>query len=702
MRRGFFLLLAGAVMSAHSPVWATDPGEEQTGDSQLGITEEFDKMFSSPYQEADYYRTDRLLLTATKHIMEARKAPAIASVITEADIRYMGARSLLDILKRVPGIGVGISDLPTKQAIEVRGVRTKNTEKILFLINGHRMNNNLTGSAINIIDDLAVENIHQVEIVRGPGSALYGANAFVAVINIVTKSVEDFEGVQLTAGAGDFSTQHYNVVFGHEGDEVSVTGSFDYFDTNGAASLIEADAQTVNDAAQGTRASLAPGTTSEWENKKDLSLSLSYGDFTLNGRVIDKEKGPYIGVGRALNDETVQQFTHVSGSLEYSKRFEDVLDLNVRLYADTFDWDTYWEIFPEGFAGIYTTGYIGNPVTTNDTFGVDITGNYLYNDHLLTLGCNVEQARQHLTQSFNNFTNPGGAVLNTTATANFNQDVDRSFWALYIQDVWQIRPDLSLTLGLRHDNYSDFGGTTNPRLGLVWELNEQLTMKLLYGSAFRAPTFTEQFTINNPAEVGSENLEPETIDTYEASVEYHFTKNYSLSVNYFHNVIDDLITLGAKTSPTAPAPYINRAGQTTVDGVEVEFIADFGRDKYGYLNFSFQDTEDEEGNPLADVAEVKGNIGVNYGINQYLNFNANLNWIGERRRSSDDIRDDLESAALVDITLIAHNFYDALELRASIYNLLDEEYLDPSPNLLIPNDYPNNARTFVLEARYTF
>ncbi len=227
-------------------------------------------------------------------------------------------------------------------------------------------------------------------------------------------------------------------------------------------------------------------------------------------------------------------------------------------------------------------------------------------------------------------------------------------------------------------------------------------MKFLYGSAFRAPTFTEQYAINNPSEIGNENLKPETIDTYEVSVGYDITKQYAVQVNCFRNEIKDLITLGPKPSATEPAPYINRPGETTVNGVELELTADIGRNKYAYANVSYQDAEDFEGNELPDVADWKANLGINWKLGQFFNINGNLNWIGERSRPEGDTRDNLASATLVDVTLIAKNFYKSLEFRASVYNVFDEDYRDPSPNPLVPNDFPNNVRTFVLEARYTF
>lgn len=183
--------------------------EESLTDEQK--MEQVRKYFESPYQEEDFFRTDRLLLTATKRNIPVRKAPAIATVITQDEIRYMGARNLRDVLKTIPGIGVSRNEFGIFM-YEVRGIRTQLSEKILVMIDGHTVNKSIiTGSALyRIFDDMPVKNIKRIEIIRGPGSALYGANAFVAVINIITRNAVDISGVELTGGGGSFDTGSIN------------------------------------------------------------------------------------------------------------------------------------------------------------------------------------------------------------------------------------------------------------------------------------------------------------------------------------------------------------------------------------------------------------------------------------------------------------------------------------------------------------
>ncbi len=112
-----------------------------------------------------------------------------------------------------------------------------------------------------------------------------------------------------------------------------------------------------------------------------------------------------------------------------------------------------------------------------------------------------------------------------------------------LQDEWQLADDWQLTAGVRYDEYSDFGGTINPRAALVWDINQQLTSKLLYGRAFRAPTFSEQGNQNNPVLLGNRNLRPETINTYEWAFDYRPVSSLRTAVNLYYYQIESLISV---------------------------------------------------------------------------------------------------------------------------------------------------------------
>ncbi len=221
-------------------------------------------------------------------------------------------------------------------------------------------------------------------------------------------------------------------------------------------------------------------------------------------------------------------------------------------------------------------------------------------------------------------------------------------------------------------------------------------LKLLYGSAFRAPSFIELYNANNPAETGNSDLNPEKIDTFEVSIGYEFANHYSTNITYFRSVIDDTIKVGPD------AVYAN-TGKVKIDGVEVELKVNFKESHYGYVNYTYQyPRDDETGSRVIDVAAHKGNVGVNFELGKHLNVNSNLLVVGPRRRASVDIRDKLTGYELLDLTLIGKNFFRTAEFRASIHNLLDDDYADPAVVGTVANDYPRKGINFTIDFRYKF
>jgi len=245
---------------------------------------------------------------------------------------------------------------------------------------------------------------------------------------------------------------------------------------------------------------------------------------------------------------------------------------------------------------------------------------------------------------------------------------------------------INLTAGVRHDNYSEFGGTTNPRAGLVWGFLENADLKLLYGRAFRAPDFAELYTDNNLANMGNPDLDPETIETYEAGVIFRPSNNFSIDLNYFYNKIDDLIFIDSSSSPG----LFSNGGKQEVDGIELVLRGKYTPDNYWQLAYTHQDPRDREtGEELPDVPSNRASGSINYGLTKYINLHTDILWTDKRPRQSGDTRDDTPAYTTVDIAVTAKNFYKTLEIQGTIHNLFDEDYVDPDrsgANQFIPND----------------
>ncbi|MFC1844578.1 TonB-dependent receptor plug domain-containing protein [Thermodesulfobacteriota bacterium] len=699
-----------------SQATATEQNQEPPPLSEEQKMEQIKGFFESEYQEVDYFRTDRLLLTATKRNIPIRKAPAIATVITQEEIRYMGARNLRDVLTMVPGIGVSKNEFGIYM-YEVRGIRTPLSEKILVMIDGHSLNKSIiTGSALyRIFQDMPVKDIKQIEVIRGPGSALYGANAFVAVINIITRDAVDISGVELSGSLGNFHTGEINLVGGKiYNNGFQVSGSLDYFMSNGENFLIEEDALH----AQGLSFfSSAPGYAFTEIEKTDIFLKASYKDLAFKGHYISHRFDAfYIGFSHVLTDDSSDPVTNFWSEVTYSPKLTDRLQTTFKAYFDFYEQDTLAEIMPEGFLGIFPDGMFAGPKCKNQTIGGEMQVDYdPSNDNHFVVGAMYERTRQYDVKQLANFNPltgaplPSGQVEDVSDILNWNIEEDRNVWALYFQDEWSIKENLTFTAGVRHDHYSEFGGTTNPRFGLVWGFIEKADLKLLYGEAFRAPNFAELYNLPNPVVWGNPNLNPETIKTYEVSTTFRLKRHFTVDLNYFHNDIEDLIVWGPPTIASGTTPVYINAGSAEVDGVEVILSGNYTSDDYWKLTYTYQNPEDGNGVSLRDVPKHRATAGINLGLTDYLTIHADVLWTGTRPRFVDDSRLDMGQHTVLNMTLTADNFFKNLEIQLAVYNILGEDYEDPDSSVndtqplpYIPNDFPREGRTIWGELRYTF
>ncbi|MEW6595139.1 MAG: TonB-dependent receptor [Thermodesulfobacteriota bacterium] len=660
-----------------------------------------EEMFDSPFTEEMYYRADRLLLTATKRQTSLRKAPATATVVTSEEIRNMGARNIRDVLQMVPGLGVSINEQGVHM-FEMRGIRTTLSEKILVMIDGHSINRNYVGSALAyVLDDLGVEHIKQVEIIRGPGSALYGANAFVGVINIITKERDDVESLEMAASGGSFDTRKLHLLGGASLEELEILGSVDHWNTNGDNLRID------RDRISGTAASTAPGDAGTANEQTDFFLKAMYKNFSFRGQYLTKHRGTLVGFNYALTDENDWQVDNFWGELGYHAALTDSLLANIKIYFDQFEQDAKLELFPEGYRGLFPDGVLGQPLLKNRTKGSEVQFDYdLSTANHLILGIMYEKNEQFDVRHFTNYDtatgDPALPLQDVSATGNFNRDTGRELWAFYLQDEWAIRDDLDMTIGLRYDHYSDFGDTFNPRIGLVLELFPGADLKLLYGEAFRAPNFVELYNANNPVIVGNPALEPEEIKTYEAGIGVDLGRTLTANVSFFYSTIDKLI---AWDTSTAPARYTNRGG-AQVDGVELTLDGVYSKNTYWKASYSYQDPKDDSGNArLPDVPSQRATLGVNYSFSQYLAAHVDVLWTGKRPRSTGDTRPDMPSYTTVDLTVTAKNLYDNLELQGSIHNLFDTRYSDPDTSgsqQFLPDDFPRDGISVLGTIRYRY
>ncbi len=197
-----------------------------------------------------------------------------------------------------------------------------------------------------------------------------------------------------------------------------------------------------------------------------------------------------------------------------------------------------------------------------------------------------------------------------------------------------------------------------------------------------------------------EKIKPEKIRTFEAGLSYAVNSHIKSSVNYFNNDVKDLIVLKTLESSENVSQYEN-FGKAHIQGVEMETKVDLSKGNYLFMNYTFQEAEDDDGNDLPLTAQHKGNFGVNVHYWKYLNTNLSTFVSGTRSRGKDDDRDDLPAFALLNLSMIGKEFFKTMEIQGTVFNLLDKDYSDPGP-VSIQDDLPRPERTFFIGLSYQF
>jgi len=321
----------------------------------------------------------------------------------------------------------------------------------------------------------------------------------------------------------------------------------------------------------------------------------------------------------------------------------------------------------------------------------------------------IDKVTEEKNFGFNPFTGmiilPGDPLVDVSDTPLvFLTEDERENHYLYVQDVWLLDNDWELTAGLRYDNYSDFGSTTNPRIALVWSTSYKLTSKFLYGEAFRAPSFAQTRAINNPLILGNLDLKPEEIESYELAFDYRPNYQLTLNTNFFYYNWTDIIQFVPDLSGSTRTAQ--NAGEQTGYGMEFEVNWSATENLTITSNFSIQDSTDETLDvPASKSPEKQFYLRGDWVLPGEWRVDMQANWVMDRNRMVGDSRPEIDDYIIVDVS-VRKQLTKSFEVGLTINNAFDEDAREPSPNSapmpFIPNDLPLSGRTVLGEIRYNF
>ena len=667
MRRSFFPL-SMTIFSLNVAYAETDPS--------------MDRLLELPFEEL----VDMEIISATKVATKLSVAPSTVTTYGYQEIKDLGARTLSDILVLVPGVHIQVKG-NNRQKIWVRGVQSEFNNKIAMYIDNIPVRNAFNEFPID--EELPIESIKKVEIIRGPGSALYGANAFAAVINVYTFKPGERENlVKFGIGENDTVLGYFSagtnlsdiadVVL--EGKWLTTDGRKPNYDRKGNENSRSGEQQLGH-----IRFKLSA-------LDKDLLFSASYNNFD-NTRVDKSEP--------IENDRVYESMRF---SLAYAHQFSNWgVDFNT-YYTQSKRLET--EIrFPilEGAVQTRESQFID----TTELIGFYSAVNYqAFESNQLVLGVDVK--RERLLES--KFSNSLSDEVFSFVQPDY-QDLSLLDAGLFLQDSqYFFDKKMQLTVGLRYDMLELFENQFSYRVGLTHAFTDNISAKILYGTAYRSPSFLE-FT-RSPE--GSELPDVETMQTIEAQVGYH-SKILQLSLTAYYNNYKDFISRKNSfhsSDETRDTEVFSNIDNQRVTGVELEskYLVTPHWDVFLNASWAYAKSlnEDEKLPLLADwtvTSGVEWHRSFSFGE---IRFNNHIVSYGHRRDWSDDLwnegqqqrypnRDDDFNDAFV--TLNSSLLYtiqvrkkQTLEFSLTAHNLLDEDYytqtLSP-PNPDLPATFDN-------------
>lgn len=664
------------------------------------------------------YGDRNFISIATGARQPIQRAPAVASVITAEDIAAMGATDLDAVLEAVPGIHVSRASVRYAGTYLIRGIGggTQSNAEVLLLQDGVPMTTMFNGDKGAAWRGTPVGNIARIEVIRGPGSALYGADAYAGVINIITKTAREAPGTEIGAGAGSYRSWDSWM---HHGGQVGPVGVAAYLrvgTSEGFKGTIPADAQTRNDQRFGTRASLAPGGLNTGYDAVDASLNLNWGEWRAHAayKLRDNlESGA--GVSSALIPDAAGRAEVATASLGWNApRFSGDWGLgwSASFLHYRFTHPDHLMLLPPGTVlstGSFPDGLIGGPNQWERQARISAFATWTgLANHSWRFGAGHDDLDLYKTRTFKNYVLnaagvpvPAGPVADYSDIQPFIRPQARQVTYAYLQDECRLAPDWTLTAGLRRDNYSDFGGTTNPRLALVWDAAYDLTAKLLYGSAFRAPSFNEQYGIN-PVANGNPGLKPATVRTLEAALAWQLRPDARINLSVFRYAMKDIIQLVANPAPAPGSTYQN-AGRQTGSGMEIEATWDAGRQWRFAGHYAYQRSQNEEGGHDAGYApHHRLYLRAEWRFAPGWELDGQVNGVAARRRAVGDTRRPVADYATADLTLRSVRSRQGWQVAASIRNLFDADAREPTlAGSPITDDLPLPRRSFWLQGSYT-
>lgn len=618
------------------------------------------------------------VFAAARYEQKVTEAPSFVTVITDKEIKEFGYRTLAEALRGVTGFYT--TNDREYVRLGVRGYARPGDwgNRILVMVNGHYYNEDIFGATYS--DNtfgIDLDLVKRIEIIRGAASALYGTNALFAVINVITKTGEELEGVNAAIEYGTNNAIKPLISIGKKlrnNSNVLISGS--QFNSDGFKRLYfpEFDNPPAGD---GWAVDL------DHENAYRLFANVNHEGISVFANTCYRKKAfPTAVYGTIFNDSRASD-TDKRSFIEakfQSKFSEDKAGL-VRVYYDNYN-----------YVGDYPTDY--PPPTLNrdndegSWVGSEIQLNWdITPANKLIVGSEYQDHFQVYQKNFDVET--GVTYLDDNHPFNI--------WSIYLQDEIKTN-NVALTLGLRDDNHPDFGSVLNPRVGLVFNPAGDHYLKFLYGKAFRAPTPFEKYYNDGLSSKSNLTLKPEIINGYEFVYEQGSLLDLYSALSIYKNYVSDIIT--QVIDPSDSLLQYQNVDKVSTNGVDLNLRKTFGGGAYGHISYSYQKAINENtGQILTNSPENSGNLGLVFPVlSRKTTLASELIYLDKRLTLGGNY---VQPYLLANLTLRTEGLF-GLETTLKINNLFDAQYADPASGEHSMDTIAQDGRTYSIKVSRTF
>ena len=590
------------------------------------------------------FAEEEMVYTSSKYLQPLSQSPSTITVITEEEIRQSGATTIPEILRIVPGMEVMQTGVGGYN-VSIRGNNDLSSNKLLVLIDGRSIQEEFNKSVIWVDIPIALEEIDQIEVIRGPGSAIWGANAFDGVVNIITKRPHELKGTLVSETGGGAGTYIGSLI--HAGEKGRM----------------------------GYKLSLGYHRANQWRDKNKKGLEV----FRSNGRV-DYELSPKSnlsfsgGISHAPNTDLIL-FDIGRGEVDIQRAYFLVSysDPKNKIHA-------YWnwieiESIHEVFLNIAAIG-----------------------DAKLKYGLyNLEWQRKIWEDPVYRLT--GGIqyrLLDVFGNILTGQHINH-YIGVFFQGEWHPIDNLSLIIGGRYDYHTTIHHTFSPRASLIYRYTASQTLRFSVGQAYRGTTPFESYSgqsviFQTPAPggpvtqtiTGNTDLDPERITSYELGYSVHLFKRLKGEFNLFYNQLRDLVdleTIEILPNSNILSAYFNR-GEADIYGGEIGGDLQMASWLTTFANYAFQEIDDR--NPEAikrSAPKHKINAGLRVQLENGLSTNFLIRYVSKIKYPSTFVFPLLgispvnPSYTIVNLR-VGYRFLENKngELAISVYNLLNDAH----------------------------